>query len=93
MTDTTAHAEYCDGEHRSEKYLCNDEKTWREKNKKIQLEEEIIKRLWRFVYSNSHEEPFAVCKPQNTLDCREEHCEWTARRIFGRFYWITDFTK
>lgn len=53
---------------------------------------EIIIRAWRFVYSNSHEEPFStLC--ENNLYVKEANCEWEARRIFWRFYFVTSFTK
>lgn len=55
------------------------------------MEEEKIYRMWRIVYSNSHEEPFATSRPQNWLCVQEEKCEWDAIRLFWRFYWVTNF--
>jgi len=61
------------------------------------MENEIIKRLWRIVYSNSHEEPFTahdgVKDFRDSLWVQEENCEWDAIRIFWRLYWITSLTK
>ena len=58
------------------------------------MKKEIIKRFWRIVYSNSHEYPFDSSPIyKNELSVKEKNCEWDAVRLFGRFYWITDFTK
>uniref|UniRef100_A0A6M3XUM6 Uncharacterized protein n=1 Tax=viral metagenome TaxID=1070528 RepID=A0A6M3XUM6_9ZZZZ len=54
---------------------------------------ETIKRFWRIVYSNSHEEPFAEQKGQSSLEVQEKDCMWGATRVFWRFYWITEFIK
>lgn len=57
------------------------------------MQKEIIRRFWRFVYSNSHEEPFAEGKSQGDLTVKEKNCEWEAVRLFWRFYWVTYFTS
>jgi len=59
------------------------------------MKNEIIKRFWRIVYSNSHEEPFAAHGGVRdySLFVAEKDCEWDAVRIFWRFYWITSLDK
>ena len=53
------------------------------------MKEETIKRIWRFVYSNSYE--FEALS-RNTLEVREsEDRAWEATRVFWRFYWVTSF--
>ena len=57
------------------------------------MEKEIIERLWRIAYINSHEFPFNEGTTEKYLYVQEKHCEWEATRIFGRFYWITELNK
>ncbi|HED37124.1 MAG TPA: hypothetical protein ENI76_02600 [Ignavibacteria bacterium] len=60
------------------------------------MDKETIKRFWRFVYSNSNEFPFGSKKEMNpfcNLCVKEKNCEWDAKKIFWRFYWVTNLTK
>lgn len=55
------------------------------------MKREIIKRAWRIVYSNSHEIPYSTGNLNDCLSVQEKNCEWDAKRIFWRIYWITNF--
>ena len=57
------------------------------------MKTETNKRFWRIVYSNSQEKPFTDCSYEKVLplSVQEKNCKWDAVRVFGRFYWVTDF--
>jgi hypothetical protein len=59
------------------------------------MKKEVISRLWRLVYANSHEKPFCdrPYREEGNLSVMETTCRWEAKRLFWRFYVIVDFSK